>query len=156
MIKSVGFTGTRRGMNEKQKKLLRSFLERLKWHCKAREFHHGDCVGADEEAHEIARESSYYIVVHPPINPILRAFCEGNEVLDPKPYLVRNRDIVDSSDVLIACPYQEKEVLRSGTWATVRYARKRHKPIIIIFPSGRVKYESANKLSCLRSFSFHV
>jgi len=55
---------------------------------------------------------------------------------DPRPPLVRNRDIVDATDMLIAAPATRKEVLRSGTWATIRYAKKMKKWIYIIYPSG--------------------
>lgn len=42
-----------------------------------------------------------------------------------KPYLERNKDIANEGiDGLIAAPSGWVEELRSGTWATVRYARK--------------------------------
>jgi hypothetical protein len=31
---------------------------------------------------------------------------------------------VTASQFVLACPYQSTEVLRSGTWATIRYAIK--------------------------------
>ena len=99
------------------------------------EFHHGDCVGADAEAHAIADENNAYIVVHPPSNPKSRAFVEGYGVrLLPRPYLERNHAIVDSTDLLIATPKQTFEVRRSGTWATVRYARDIGRAITILYP----------------------
>jgi hypothetical protein len=56
-----------------------------------------------------------------------------------KEYLDRNHDIVDSSDLLIAVSESTVEVLRSGTWATIRYAKKLRKPIKIIYPDGKVE-----------------
>ena len=53
-----------------------------------------------------------------------------------KDYLVRNHDIVDVCDVLVATPGQKEEQIRSGTWATIRYARKIRKQIIIVYPDG--------------------
>jgi len=53
-----------------------------------------------------------------------------------RPPLTRNHDIVDCTELLIACPKSMKEELRSGTWATVRYARKLERPVIIIYPNG--------------------
>lgn len=35
-----------------------------------------------------------------------------------------------------AAPKDFKEELRSGTWATIRYAVKQQKRVIIIFPDG--------------------
>ena len=51
----------------------------------------------------------------------------------PKPYLDRNRDIVDACEVLLATP-DGPERLRSGTWSTVRYARKIGKPVEVRLP----------------------
>ena len=53
--------------------------------------------------------------------------------MPPKPYLKRNEDIVNKCDVLIACPIDKnKEILRSGTWATIRKARKLNKTIYLL------------------------
>jgi hypothetical protein len=46
---SIGFTGTRQGMTAEQKSALRNLLDGG-----AGDFHHGDCIGADSEAHGIA------------------------------------------------------------------------------------------------------
>lgn len=54
-----------------------------------------------------------------------------------KPPLVRNHDIVDSTELLIACPKEQVEVLRSGTWATIRYARKKEITVWLIDPEGQ-------------------
>jgi predicted Rossmann fold nucleotide-binding protein DprA/Smf involved in DNA uptake len=48
--------------------------------------------------------------------------------------LERNKDIVSESDFLIAAPDSKKERLRSGTWATVRHARKLGKRVMILEP----------------------
>jgi len=113
-------------------------LERLFEDLPIVEFHHGDCRGADEEAHDIAKAFALSIVVHPPEDPKARAFCVGDEVRPPRPYLKRNADIVAAADVLIAAPASLHEVLRSGTWATVREARRRGKRVYIIGPEGEL------------------
>lgn len=98
--------------------------------------HHGDCIGADAAMHIIARDYlNKVVVIHPPTDDAKRAFCKWDILLGAKPYLDRNHDIVDRSEVMIACPGEHNEVLRSGTWATIRYARKLKKPIIIIKPT---------------------
>ena len=134
----MGFTGTREGLTEDQYLSLRTLLSD-KLNSPADWFHHGDCIGADSDSHDIVRSVSHArIMTHPPDKDVIRAFRKGDMALKPKPYLVRNRDIVDGSDELIACPEgPEKE--RSGTWSTVRYARKSGKPITIVWPSGLVE-----------------
>ena len=136
----VGFTGTKKGMTEKQKNKFARLILDL-W---PSEFHHGDCVGADAEAHQIVERLSFgnviEIQIHPPENSDKRAFCKASIIRKPKDYLSRNHDIVNSTDVLIVCPKSNKEQIRSGTWATVRYARKKMKKIWIIYPDKRVEF----------------
>jgi hypothetical protein len=77
---SVGFSGTRAGMTAQQKERLEfklRELRRLDFHW----FHHGDCTGADAEAHDIAKTLGYKIAIHPPNEPFLRALKKG-EVTD--------------------------------------------------------------------------
>jgi hypothetical protein len=99
-----------------------------------RELHHGDCIGADAEADAIARKLGLAIVVHPPTDPKKRAFCSqpGDRTHAPLPYLVRNHAIVEACNLLIAAPHTDREVLRSGTWATIRYARSLGVTVLIL------------------------
>ena len=80
------------------------------------------------------------VVCHPPENEKFRAFthADADEVRVMKPYLTRNMDIVVESDFLVAVPLEDKESPRSGTWATVRYARGLRKTVVLVFPDGRV------------------
>ena len=126
----VGFTGTRQGMTSAQAEVVATLL-------KAGVLHHGDCVGADAQAHAIARENGLGVVIHPPTSTSLRAFCKGDLSWPLKPYLQRNRDIVDSTQELVATPAGPEEQ-RSGTWSTIRYARKRGKPVTVVYPDGVV------------------
>ena len=130
----VGFTGTRRGMNDRQKEEFRRLLQR----CDPRhvQLRHGDCVGADEDAHNIAEELGIPIIIHPPINPKFRAYCRSEHILPEKDYSPRNRDIVEAGEFLVACPRTQEETLRGGTWYTVRYARKIGKLVRILWPKG--------------------
>jgi len=97
-------------------------------------FHHGGCVGADAQAHMIASKYGMTTVIHPPTNDKHQAHIVPHELRDPKPYLDRNHDIVDECDFLIACPKQMVEIRRSGTWATVRYARRNDLRVMVIPP----------------------
>lgn len=146
LILSIGFTGTHRGISDGQRLTLSGLLSRAR-DIGAKFFRHGDCNGGDKEAHALAADLYYLITIHPPTDPKRRAFCAGHVILPPKPYLVRDRDMVNATEVLIACPYQDYEVLRSGTWATIRYARKKHKPIIRILRSGVIVSENMMQLT---------
>jgi hypothetical protein len=133
----VGFTGTQQGMTQAQLEKLHYLLSALE----IEELHHGDCIGADIEAHVIGRVVNLKIVVHPPANSGKRAWAShADEYRRVLPYLARNEIIVEETDCLFATPSGE-EKLRSGTWATIRYARKRQKVVTIIWPNGRVETE---------------
>jgi hypothetical protein len=134
----VGFTGNRDGMTEEQVITVKHLLS-----IRPVELHHGDCVGCDADAHAIAIDLGIPVVGHPPDLPGLRMFLHYAEEREEKPYLERNHDIVNETDILIACPKQAEEVMRSGTWATVRYARKVGKAILIVYPSGKMFFEKA-------------
>jgi len=56
-------------------------------------------------------------------------------VLPSEEYLVRNHDIVDAVDKMYAFPKEIEEQWRgSGTWATIRYAKKKKKSLMVSFP----------------------
>lgn len=139
----IGFTGNRKGFTPAQNKTMVKVFTSLSAQ-KVEEAHHGDCVGSDTDFHFFVRNNlkdNVKIVVHPPTNSTLRSFCPGDKILDQKNYLVRNKDIVAESDLMIATPAETKEKLRSGTWSTIRAARKLHKPLIIVFPDGKMQVE---------------
>lgn len=131
----VGFTGTRTGLTLEQRTNLRKELRQLRMNG-ATVFHHGDCIGADAEAHDIAKALGFALEIHPPSDPKARAYkgCCDALIHGVKPYLDRNCDIVDAAEVLVACPSTRAEQLRSGTWATVRYARKTGKILRMVMP----------------------
>jgi hypothetical protein len=126
---SVGFTGTRKGMSERQKKKLVEIFKSIRDYGDEIIFHHGDCDGADCEADAIARKFDAEIHIHPPNNPKNRAFCfqEGDTRYPEKPYLVRDRDIVNAANIMLAAPkdHTREEFRGSGTWASYRYAKTR-------------------------------
>lgn len=136
----IGFTGSQEDLSLIQFDLLVAVLAEFEEITAA---HHGDCIGGDLAFHLIIEElrPDVEIHVHPPINKAKTAFCPSDVKYERKEYLDRNHDIVDACDILIACP-KMKEVLRSGTWATVRYARKIGKPIAILWRDGKYTYEN--------------
>src|ERR1700680_5046569 len=96
---SLGFTGTRHRLTEKQMFKIQDIIKDKK----PTEVHHGDCVGADSFFHTACRgwASKARIIIHPPENQSMRAFHGGDRdrVCQVKPYMARNRDIVDESDL---------------------------------------------------------
>lgn len=162
---NIGFSGTQSGMSLSQKANLKFFLRNF--NCIS--FTHGDCRGADYEAHEIAEEyfetllahhpdAEPKIVVQPALDPVKRAYVLGREhqyligkftrdgviyeQVSPAKYLERNKHIVDTTDLLLACPKESQMTMRSGTWATIRYAwsqvSKTGKKVIVIPPQGKI------------------
>jgi hypothetical protein len=130
----IGFTGTRKGLAMDQQAALAAILARYHG-----SFHHGDCIGADKQAHEIVRSCGYSVTIHAPVKSNLRAWCKGDVEMPPRGYLDRNRDIVDTTQRLIAALAGMAEEHRSGTWSTVRYAMNVGKPVSIVFPDGSVR-----------------
>lgn len=118
----VGITGTREGMSQAQKE---RFVLRL-YELQPTQFHHGDCLGADAEGHDIVREffPNVEIHVHPPISDYMRAFRRGDIIYEPDHYIPRDRRIVDMTEFMFGAPLTDTEIVRSGTWTTIRYAKK--------------------------------
>jgi hypothetical protein len=85
----------------------------------------GDDDGADDEADMIAQMhlTRAQIIAHPP------------KTRTAADLLARDRAIAETVDYLIAAPRTDKEETRSGTWATVRYARTAGVPVILL-PRG--------------------
>ena len=137
-IARVGFTGTQTGMTNEQAATVSKIFSELGEF----ELHHGDCIGADSQAHAItsACKNLVGIVVHPPIDSRKRAFCRYciSDERAPREYLIRNHDIVDETERLIATPKSTEEELRSGTWATIRYAHQQGRRVDIVLPDGSV------------------
>lgn len=138
----VGVSGTQRGCTPSQ-------LQRLRWFLaeeKPEVLHHGDCIGVDDQAHGIAISLEIRrIVIWPPANPAKRCFHgvkENHEnkthlvVRSERPYLKRNKLLVAAVHALVALPGEMYEKVRSGTWATVRYARQAGIGLVLIFPDG--------------------
>ncbi len=134
---NLGFTGTQIGLSPAQRHEL---TDRLDWLAeRGNWFHHGDCIGADAQARDIAASLQWLIHQHPPLDERKRAFTAADAVSEPKGFLARNRDIVKASELMIACPAQAKEILRSGTWATIRETLRQRKPLIVILPDGGIR-----------------
>lgn len=135
----LGITGTRKGLTEDQFNAIYNFVVD---NVGISHLHEGDCIGVDYQLTLIFEtiRPDVTIVRHPPLNIKTQANGPYDISWEPKPYLQRDKDIVRESKYLWAAPKGE-EIVRSGTWATVRYARKRGIPITIIMPDGNIIYE---------------
>lgn len=141
-VYKVGFTGTSKGASPQQlaelEEKLKKILEEHPDHVV--ELHHGACIGADEQAAIIAKRLGFRVIAHPgtpkdPKNMMYRSDWNENDVVLPeKPFIERDHDIVDETERLLATPLTRAEMTRSGTWTTVRYARKQNHPIDLILP----------------------
>lgn len=145
----LGFTGTRHGLTAAQRAVLPSVVA-----CLPERVLHGGAVGADEDFHDWladitdnGRKTSLIVEVYP--TSLRAAFWRVRRygpfapevaigTLNP---LDRNRIIAANCDHLLACPAAPDEQLRSGTWATVRYARAAGKPVTLLLPDGSVREE---------------
>ena len=109
--------------------------------------HHGCCIGADEIAHYQGRIIKAVIHGHPGTlangSYPYRMECSDYDVLHKeKLYKDRNQDIVNmGTGALLAAPaYPEddRRSKRSGTWQTIRMARKNRRRIIIVYADGHI------------------
>lgn len=139
----VGFTGTRRGMTVTQRAYVRQTLVAWDDRYFLDEAHHGACVGADLEFHALMEQMGVRVIVHPSMVKRQTVLKTAFRTLTPLPPLVRNKCIVTDTDVLLAAPATVHEIVRSGTWATVREARRRGRPIVIVAPDGEIRQEGA-------------
>ena len=97
----------------------------------ATELHHGDCIGFDAQAHDVACAIGVKTVAHPPDNDAARAFKNADDVRQTRAYLDRNKAIISEIDFLVAAP-DGPEKIRSGTWSTVRHAKRSGVPGVVL------------------------
>lgn len=147
-IECLTITGTSRGGTEAQKAWFRSLLLDLK----PRTLRHGACVGWDEQAVIIARQTlgKLQVIAHPGVfmaNPDNlshrsdRAIELSDEVVPEATMLKRNRFMVSLADAVAGAPAfrleeREEAVTAGGTWYTLQYARTQRVPVHIGYPDG--------------------
>lgn len=145
----LGFTGTRGGWTKVQREVIRQCLGAL-----PELVLHGGAEGSDEEFDVLLREAgmpgagiAIYAMAHR-MEFWQARIPAADLVLTRSEWapLSRNKFIAKECDHLLVTPFEMEEVLRSGTWATVRYARSFGKPITIILPDGSIVEESAKEI----------
>lgn len=135
---NYAFTGTRAGVSPEQHKALSDLVLSVLYDID--EVRHGGAKGADSQFHSICVHHGIEsrIHVYPSNLNGARAVLDGtgwtiHPAADP---ISRNHLIVALSDHLIAAP-EGPEKVRSGTWSTIRYARRVRRPVTIVWPDGR-------------------
>ncbi len=131
----IGFTGTRAGMTQAQKDIVKYELKLFRPDAVA----HGDCIGADADFDAICKELGILRYAFPGNLDAQRAHTDAIQFQMPKPPLERNDDIIAYSQRMFACPKGMVEELRSGTWATIRHAKKASKMTYVFYPDGSWK-----------------
>ena len=94
----VGVTGTRKGMTGAQRKQVLALVGSISTNSRHPvEFHHGDCVGVDDQVNRMVRHYNWKTISHPGYNPNTgpgnhggRANSPSDIVLSEKPFLERN------------------------------------------------------------------
>jgi hypothetical protein len=138
---NVGFTGSRKGLTDYQRDCVRERLAHWVAMHPVIVLRHGDSLKADAQAHDMALLMGYATASHPSTIDKHRAFCVADCIHPPRDPLLRNQDIVSGCSELIAAPATRFEIRRSGTWSTIRYARRVRRPIYLVYPD-RVEYEA--------------
>jgi hypothetical protein len=139
----AGFTGSQQGPTDEQATKFLYLLERYMLINPFTEFHHGCCIGSDRSAHfTIAHHKEFHpeIHIHPGDNPEKTALecmkTPGVKVYPVMPNLKRNLGIIKVSGIMFAMPHENSNVIRSGTWHTIRHTIRAMKWLHVIWPSG--------------------
>lgn len=139
---TIGFTGARVGMSSE---CVRAVSRQLGLIANANVVGlHGDCVGADSDFDCLCRLHSIETWMRPCTmdgneDHRFRAYTQAKPMGKATNPMKRNREIASQCHVLFGCPPTDHEVQRSGSWATIRYARKYGKPTFLFFPSGETE-----------------
>ena len=137
----LGFTGTQRGLSPQQIFFVQMFVREFTRQCdllrEAALGRHGCCVGADEQFHRMGTFGNVPMITHPGHIPEKTSTsCSGVFHHLPRNTLERNQLVVSRSWALLVCPSTDVEQVRSGTWATIRYARRVRKPHVQVNLDG--------------------
>lgn len=106
----------------------------------------GLCLGGDDEFADICvkLELRPRMIARPGRsakggnNDLLGDPCRHDEVLPQKPFLERNKDIVEWAEIVVACPFESELKTTGGTWFTVSFTMKKNKGLFVVWPDGKV------------------
>lgn len=139
-MRAFGVTGTREGIISHQHRWLLPVMRKFKDQGFILQ-HNGDCIHADYWMAWAWRRVQGLVELHPPLKKDGRAWFKGDFEHDPQDYGVRDQYIVDRSEMMVVMPRDMHEITRSGTWMTVRMARRKGIPRLIVWPDGRLEWE---------------
>jgi hypothetical protein len=150
--KILCFTGTRSGMALRQKMVIRQMMtgSALMEIRRVSRFLHGGCIGADAQFHVILKQMGLLskVEVYPSDIPEFRDDLEAGygilRIHEPSNPIARNKTMIGRAHSLLAAPREFQEVVRSGTWMTIREARKKGIPVLIVFPDGHRHLEEGD------------
>jgi len=143
----VALTATQQGINGRQWTTLYDVLRQLK----PALFIHGACLGGDDQGDSMAADLGIPRIAFPstigkkrvPDDELKRRTGSLIMIMPAEQPLIRNIKMLKCAKViegskLIACPRQRHEIIRSGTWTTVRHGRRilGTQNVIIISPEG--------------------
>jgi hypothetical protein len=102
---------------------------------------HGDCTGADEQFDQIVHQLAIPRSLFPSDIEAKQAKSRQKRperlyVHPAAPPLERNKRMVQACYRVIATPKGMEAERRSGTWATIRAAKKAGKPVTVFWPDG--------------------
>jgi hypothetical protein len=145
MRKSVGFTGSRHGMTDSQKRIVYKLLrdwDLWNYGSEINKAHNGGCIGSDEEFEEICDELDIPSIRWPANNVALKYVSQKEPkvstiIYSSRASLERNGLIVLNSHRLIATPRGSYNP-RSGTWYTIHHAVEANKRVYLIQEDGLV------------------
>jgi hypothetical protein len=125
----VGFAGSPTRLTKEQKDLVKKLLTSLV----PTEAHHGGCIGSDKGFHEICLKMGIKLVVHPGTDgygkmPPFASLAGNYTRMKPLDHRLRNKKIVDRSDVIITTS--------SKACSVVKYAKKLNKRLYVLHPNG--------------------
>lgn len=131
----LAVTATRAGLTKEQKETVRELLKEIKPTSAV----NGDAVGGDSELFTIFCEYGVEPELYPSNLNKTRAFRKAKVIHPVDKPLNRNCTMVDLCDLLLGFPRLFEEERRSGTWHAIRYAKKKNKPLIIVWPDGSME-----------------
>jgi hypothetical protein len=124
------FTGTRSGMTDAQK----AEVERLFVELRITTLYHGASIGADEETSLIAQRLGINVRAFPGnVDADRSKLAHADAWERPASPLARSKAMVRRAHLVIAAP-DGPEKPRSGTWATIRFARGEGKTVHLVEP----------------------
>jgi len=146
----VGFVGNQKEMSKQQKDTLIRIMKKLKHTYQNIDLHMGSAPGSDAEAFAIVVENGLVsrLFFYPSSNPDENAFdiedprdLEKKEIKllrqNERTIFERNRNIVDTCDMIIAVPRETLEKRESETWMAIRYSKIQKKRLFTLYPDGK-------------------